>query len=446
MRRAKIAGTGYQSGPPGRVRHLVLAGFAALSAITYFDRACIAQAAKPIASELALSDWQMSWVFSAFTLAYALFEIPAGRLGDVWGPRRVLIRVVLWWSAFTCLTGVSWSFASLLLVRFAFGAGEAGAFPNIARALTGWYPPEQRGRVQGVIWTTSRVGGALAPGITGLLIEWLDWRSAFWIFGSLGVAWVVPFALWYRDNPEEMPAVGAAERTWLRSWRSTVADAGASHALPLRALLRNRSVWGLSLSAFWSAFGWFFFVTWLPSYLERERGLSLKSASWIAGAPLFLGIFGCAAGGWISDHLVVRLGGTQWARRIVGGLGQAAAGSCFLLGVRAHDTTTAILLMGMAGFCNDLTLSSLWAANMDVGERHAGTVSGVVSAASAAGAFLSPLLLGQLLTRNWGWTTALYLAGTGFFWSALCWLMVDPTRTLAATAKPAPGPDLIDEI
>jgi sugar phosphate permease len=413
-------------------RFQVLGAFSVLAALTYLDRICMAQAAGPIREELGLNARQMSLIFGAFTLGYSIFEVPTGRLGDAIGPRRVLVRVVLWWSLFTALTGWVSGLVPLLLVRFAFGAGEAGAFPNIARALTGWFPPAQRGRVQGTIWTTARLGGAVAPPLTAALISAIGWRQAFFAFGALGLVWVLPFWLWYRDDPDEHPSVTPGERDWIRSWSPPGARGAAGHApAPWRRILTNPSVLGLAGATFWSAFGWYFFVTWLPTYLESGRGLTMSSASWLAALPLSFGVFGCWIGGWVSDRLIDFFGGLRWARRVVGFTGMMMASVWFLLGVRAANPVGAVVCMALASFFNDLSLSSLWAANMDIGERHAGSVSGLVNTASGAGALLSPFLFGSLLDAGWGWTPSLVCAGAGFMLSGLCWLLVDPTRTVS---------------
>src|SRR6266581_6285851 len=184
-------------GPAGRVRERVL-GFAFLLAVvTYLDRVCIAAAAPFIMDDLHLSLIEMSVVFSAFTLAYSLFEVPSGWLGDVIGPRRVLTRIVLWWSAFTMLTGTARGLASLVTIRFLFGAGEAGAFPNVARSFSKWFPVRERGRANGIMFLGSRLGGMLSAPVALLLITHWGWRAAFAIFGAAGIGWAAAWYLWY---------------------------------------------------------------------------------------------------------------------------------------------------------------------------------------------------------------------------------------------------------
>src|SRR5438067_13625160 len=194
-----------------RVRAKVLAFAFLLTAVTYLDRICISAAAPFIMDDLHLSVVQMSVVFSAFTLAYSLFEIPSGWLGDVRGPRRVLTRIVLWWSAFTMLTGAARGFAPLVAIRFLFGAGEAGAFPNIARSFSRWFPPGERGRANGVMFLGSRVGGMLSAPIALLIVARWGWRASFVAFGTLGLAWAAAWFAWYRDDPAEHPDVNGEE-------------------------------------------------------------------------------------------------------------------------------------------------------------------------------------------------------------------------------------------
>jgi MFS transporter, ACS family, glucarate transporter len=419
-------------GPVGVARYKALAFFAALAAITYLDRICMAQAADPISRALGLDKRQMGWVFSAFTLSYTLFEVPTGWLGDRIGPRKVLVRVVLWWSVFTALTGWAGSLAALLLIRFAFGMGEAGAFPNIARGLTRWFPHEQRGRAQGVVWTTARLGGAVAPPLTAIVMAYIGWRATFVVYAALGVVWAWWFWHWYRDEPADHPSVSDEERLWMATWQAKVDEVGGKAGATWRSVLTNRSIWGLAGATFCVSFAWFFNATWLPTYLSEERKINLSQASWYASLPFVFGIAGCAFGGWISDALVEALGGVRWARRAVGFAGSTLAGICFLLSLRVTDPLQAVLVMGLAAFFNDMTLGSLWAACMDIGERDSGRVAGVVNTASGLGGFLSPMVFGELLERGYGWSPALNLAGAFFLLGGLCWLAVDPTRTVAA--------------
>ena len=188
-----------------------------LSGILYLDRICIAQAVEPIQKELELSNTQTSYFLMAFTLAYGLFEIPTGRWGDQLGARRVLTRIAIWWSAFTALTGACTGLTTLIVVRFLFGAGEAGAFPNAARVMSRWFPDSERGRAQGILLAASQIGGATAPFLAALLIGRVGWRWTFVAFGSLGVFWAIGFWWWFRDEPSEHPSVNSFEADFIGS-------------------------------------------------------------------------------------------------------------------------------------------------------------------------------------------------------------------------------------
>src|SRR5712691_3782865 len=232
-----------------RVRFFVLAFGVALAAVTYLDRVCISVTAKHIMRDLSLSELQMSFVFSAFTLAYAIFEIPTGYWGDRIGTRRVLTRIVLWWSSFTVLTAAAFSYPSLLVVRFLFGIGEAGAWPNVAKTFSRWFPSSERGTAQGIFFMGAHLAGGLTPLVVAAMLTRLAWRAVFVIFGTIGFVWAAAWYIWFRDDPGQHPAVNPAELDKIVSSRRVE----SGHALRLAdfvRLLRNRNMIGLSLSYF----------------------------------------------------------------------------------------------------------------------------------------------------------------------------------------------------
>ena len=286
---------------PSRVRGRVLTFAFLLTVITYLDRVCISVAAPAMMADLHLSVLQMSAVFSAFIVAYSLFEIPSGWLGDVRGPRRVLTRIVLWWSAFTMLTGSVQGFRSLVAVRFLFGAGEAGAFPNIIRSFARWFPLRERGRASGVMFLGSRLGGMLSAPIALLLINRLGWRASFVVFGAVGFVWAAAWSRWYRDSPSDHPAVNAEELAWIQ--QDGGRPDGPAAPTPWRALLTSRSVW--AICAMYSAYGYglYFYLTWLPTYLISELGFSALGGGFFASLPFLLAGIADVAGGWLTDRL-----------------------------------------------------------------------------------------------------------------------------------------------
>ena len=270
-----------------RARGGVLTFAFLLAVVTYLDRICISAAAPFIMQDLQLTVLQMSVVFSAFTLAYSLFEIPSGWLGDVRGPRRVLTRIVLWWSGFTMLTGAARGFTSLVSIRFLFGGGEAGAFPNIARSFSRWFPASERGQANGILFLGSRVGGMLSAPVALFIIARWGWRASFAAFGTLGLAWAASWYAWYRDSPADHPAVNAEELAWIQQDASSHRDDGET-ATPWRRLLASRNLWAICAMYFAFGYGLYFYFTWLPTYLIRELGFSVMSGGLFAALPFVL--------------------------------------------------------------------------------------------------------------------------------------------------------------
>jgi MFS family permease len=262
-----------------------------LAIVAYIHRVSISYAAPLISSDLGLNREQMGAVFSAFALAYALFEIPGGWLGDWMGPRRVLLLITVWWSAFTAVTGAVWSFGSMWAVRFLFGAGEAGCFPNLTKAFTTWLPAVERVRAQGIMWTFARWGGAFTPPLVLLVLSFTTWRWAFVIFGSLGLVWAAAFAFWFKDSPRDNPRVNSAEMALLAGSEHQASGHGD---VPWGKLNRSPTVWLLWLQYFLLSYHCYFYINWLPTNLQSPtgRGLSPEASAQYAIFPLLFGGFG----------------------------------------------------------------------------------------------------------------------------------------------------------
>jgi MFS family permease len=394
---------------PTRVRYGVLGFACALSMITYLDRVCFGSAAPDVRDALGLNSVaDLNWAFTAFALAYAVFEIPSGWLGDVFGPRRVLLRIVLWWSVFTALTGlvglpvgsvVLGGLGLLVVVRFLFGVGEAGAYPNITRALHNWFPFQERGSAQGTVWMAGRLMGGLTPLVWLLLVVLigLSWRAAFWLFGVLGLAWSVLFALWFRNRPEEKAGVNSAELRLIQAGRL---DLGAAHqAVPWRRLLTNGNLWRLCLMYFCAAYGWYFNITYLPDFVEQQ-GVDKDSAlaAVYKGGPLWLGALACLAGGWLTDHFIRRTGNRKWGRRLFGVIGHSVCALCCLACVFTYDDPFLFFLaISLAAFFNDLTMGPAWATCQDIGKRYAAIVAGCMNTIGNLGGALAGWLTGVIL-------------------------------------------------
>jgi MFS family permease len=413
---------------PTRARHWVIVFAVTLAVLSYIDRVAMSQAAPSISKDLGFSKAQMGLVFSAFAFAYALFEIPGGWLGDWMGPRRVLMRIVLWWSFFTAATGWMWSITSMVVARFLFGAGEAGCFPNLTKSFTTWLPPNERVRAQGILWLSARWGGAFTPPLFALLFAWLGWRQVFGVFAGAGLIWAVLFFRWYRDNPADHPSVNAAELALLQGSEKTASGHGD---VPWGRFLRSRSVWLLWIQYFLITYPWYFYITWLPTYLKEGHHVELHVASRLAILPLLFGGFGSITCGIVSKRLVPVFGAPHKARRALSIFGFLGAGSFILLCMAMRDPLWAMLAMGMASFCNDLVVPGAWAGCMDVGGRYAGTLSGSMNMMGNLAGILAPYIGGYLLDRTGGdWSWFLYSMAGAYFLGAFCWPWINTSHAL----------------
>ncbi len=420
-----------QPATPTRARHRVLLLGFLMAVITYLDRVCISAAAPDMSSDLGLSSMQMGYVFSIFALAYGIFEIPMGWLGDRYGQRSLLTRIVVCWSAFTVLTGLAWNYLVLLVVRFVFGAAEAGAFPTLARALARWFPHLERGRANGVMWMGARLGGSLAPPLAALLIARLGWRTTFFLFGVTGLFWCAAFWPWYRDDPADHRAVNAAELAYIREGRVIPTDEQGKAAEMWGRLLRSPSMWALFGMYFCAAYGFFFFVTWLPTYLVEEHGLTLERSGLYSALPLGFGAVGSIAGGAFSDWLIRRTGSLRWGRRAVGVGGFMLAAVGFGLAVVARSPLAAVLCLAFAQGAQDLTLPVAWATCVEIGGAFGGTATGFMNTASSLSAMISPVSAAWL-AETFGSFHAMFLVATVIYViGGLLWLAVDPHERIS---------------
>ena len=406
-------------------------GFAVLlSVITYIDRVALSQAAPAVAADLGLSQVEIGWAFSAFGFAYFLFQVPGGWLSDRFGPRRVLTGIVLWWSLFTAATGWAWNQISLVASRFLFGAGQGGGFPVLTKTFANWLPPSERVRAQGVMWLSARWGGAFTPLLVVFLLQHLSWRHAFGIFGLLGIFWSLAFFRWFRDRPAQHPRVNPRELAILPS-SSGISAQSEVDPVPWSAMVRSRTVWSLWLQYYCLSHGWYFYITWLPTYLQEGRGVSIQESAVLAGLPLFFGGMGSVSSGFLIAVLQ-RIG---WpapvARRFIAGAGCVIAGAMLAGSVHVASPLGAMLLMGLASFANDLAVPPGWATCMDVGGRFAGTLSGSMNAAGNVAAFVAPAFVAYLLAwTGQDWNLTFYVSAAIYCGGAVFWWLIDPRDVL----------------
>jgi MFS family permease len=461
---------------PTRYRVWVLVVLCSLAFLTYLDRICIMRVQGEIERDLGFAQLsqadeqslrerglesdpkaraklerdrateRMSWVFAAFVAGYTLFEVPGGWLGDRWGARVILFRIVLCWSVFTAATGgVKWITALfspkpgpqqwlmvLVAIRFLFGVGEAGAYPNIARALGRWFPFRERATAQSFIWFSSRFGGAFAPAIIGgLMVLVGDWQRAFWILGLIGIIWAAFFFGWFRDRPEDKSQVNAAERELIRaneSGEGSIYDDASAPAFRWASLI-SPNVLALCVVSFSVSFCFYFYITFLPKYLKDQFQVDYAQSQFISGLPLLIGGLACLAGGFLSDYAVRRTRSKRWGRSLIASAAWTVAGLCAFVVSQLHSAVAVMTLIVIAFAFQDLGVPSMWSLPADIGGRFAGTVGGWMNSAGAIGGMFSPLVAAKVSIAH-GWNATFLVFGAVYLLGALAWLRVDASSPI----------------
>ncbi len=408
-------------------RYQVLGVLSILSMITFLDRIALSSASGSIMSDLHLSTVQWGWILGVFTLAYGLFEVPTGWLGDKIGGKKVLIRVVIWWSFFTILTGFSTGFLMLLIVRTLFGMGEAGAYPNTSIVLSKYFPVIERGRAQAIIWGASRIGAALTPFVVLPLQQRYSWHIPFYILGVAGFVWAIFWFYWHKEDPTEVKHIDAQELDFILANRDLPVVLEKDKQ-SYWTIFKSRNIWYLLGMYVCYAIGAYFFQSWFHTYLEKGRMIPKEQLIWASSIPYLLAGLGCLSGGWLSDKAVLKFG-KKWGRRMVPMIGLFVSGLCMIGASLVADNTIAIVALGIGMAFMDFTAPVAWAVAMDLGGLKSGSVSGSMNAAGLTAAYFSTVLFGYL-ANAYGYYLPVLLIGIIVLFGAFIWLKIDATKTL----------------
>ncbi|MCP3727695.1 MFS transporter [Paraburkholderia sp. CNPSo 3272] len=376
-------------------------------AINYIDRTVLSAAAPKIQSEFHLDAMQMGIVMSAFFWSYALLQLPAGLLADRLGQKKVLGFAVLWWSLATAMTGLASGFRSLVAFRVALGVGEAGAYPSNAGIATRWFPRKERATVAGIFDSGSKLGGAIALPLIAWMLAAFDWKMTFVLTGLLGIVWFVAWLVSFTDSPADHRHVNAAELAHIES------DKGAQNAQPpvrppWRKLLAHRNVWAMCIGFFMINYNSYFFITWLPTYLMKERGMSVLQMGWMASLPLLVSIVVEIFAGWASDRVFasgkLSLTATRKLFLVIGLVMAASIGFAAF----AHSALVAVLLLCIAKSGTTVAASQVWALPGDVAPPNAvSMIAGLQNSVSNLGGVVGPIVTGAIVGATGSFVAAL---------------------------------------
>ena len=416
--------------PATRARYVVIAFTVALAMVTYLDRSCIGAMMPSIAAEFSLHKSQQGWVFTAFALAYAAFEIPTARWADRRGAKSVLTRIVLWWSVFTLATAAAFNYVSLLVTRFLFGAGEAGAWPCVARVMSRWVPKRTRGTAKGIFFAGAYASGALTVLIMPKLLTLASWRVILMVFGCIGFVWVLAWHRWFRNEPTEHPAANAAERALIVADRPPEAPHPRGWAY-WGGLLRQRNVLLLCVAYMPNCATFYFCITWLTTYLKEHHGFDGNELGRLNALPLILSTVTQFLGGFFSDVITKRYGLVA-GRRTPGIVGYLLAAGFIFAASASTQPVTAAVLIGLGAATCMLTTATSWSTCLDIGREHSATVGATMNTAGQIAAIVSQPVIGYSLEWFGNWNVPFWLLGGLFLVGAACWCFVDPRKPVFA--------------
>ena len=394
-----------------------------LGVVTFLDRINISVAGSSIMADLGLSPSEWGWVQSAFILSYGLMQIPMGAFGDRHGHRKVLSLIVLWWSLFTAFTGLAGGLASLLIIRFMFGVGEAGSSPCSTGVISRWFEKSEVGKAQGYVWAASRMGGALTPFVVIPVMAWLGWRSAFYLLGALGVVWAAVWYWYYRDKQMGISAADHAENG------GDAVPAAEKKALPWRTILHSSQFWIICAMYFFYAFGSWFFFSWFPTFMELGRGFAKSELTYAVAVPFIMSMIGNISGGYLTDKLSAKYG-LKIGRKALGSTSLAVSAVCMFLAAFIPGKMAVFVFLSLCFGIFDLMLPSAWALCIDLGKQHAGAISGAMNTAGNIGGFFCGILFGFLVQSSGNYNLPLYMIAGMLIISAILFMFINPEKPI----------------
>jgi ACS family glucarate transporter-like MFS transporter len=399
-----------------------------LTVLLFVDRASISAAKVDICSDLGFGMTDFGWIMAVFTLGYALFQTPVGKLADTHGPRGIIAGIVVIWSFLVAITGAAWNFLSMLIIRFLFGAGEAGTYPSLSKVIYNWFPIKERGIIQGINFSGSRIGAAFAMPLVAWMIKEIGWRHSFLVFGAFGILYGILWYLMFRDKPENVRFIGSDEVEYIKKYRQQ-STPEAKKALPFSIIIKSVAMWKIMVQYICSNFTFYFTITWMFTYIQERFQLGMVETGFYASVPLIAG----AAGNWVGGILVdaiYRRGKWKLSRRLPAIIGFALSASGMIMVTQVSSLVPSMVFMSLAIFGADMTLSPSWAFCVDIGKDNAGAVSGTMNMAGNLGACVTIVAFPYMFQ----WTNRyepffIICAGLSLI-AIVMWLSVNPEKSI----------------
>lgn len=415
------------------IRFVLVISTFLLTVLLYIDRACISAAKGDISSDLGFRMTEFGWIMAVFTLGYALFQTPAGRLADTRGARGVIAGIITIWSFLTAITGFAWNYTSMLVIRFLFGAGEAGAFPALSKVVYNWFPISERGTIQGINFSGSRIGAAFAMPLVAWMLSQIGWRITFVVFGVFGILYGALWFLIFREKPEHGRFIGSDELEYIKKNRQQ-SESGDKKALPFGKILKSATMWKAMVQYICSNFTFYFSLTWMYPYIQERFQLGQVEAGFYTSIPLVAG----AVGNWLAGVLVdaiYRNGKWKLSRRLPAIIGFALSAIGMIMETKVSSPVLSVAYMSLAVFGADMTLSPSWAFCIDIGKENAGAVSGTMNMAGNLGAFVTIIAFPYLFQWTNQYEPFFFICAGLSLIAILMWSTMNPENQLIKSPK-----------
>jgi MFS family permease len=358
--------------------------------------------------DLHLSPVQMGMLLSAFFWTYTVSQIPVGWLAERYGAHRILAAALTLWAVATILVGFVHSFAALLVLRLLLGLGESAGFPSVAKIMAAIVPAKGLGTANGIVALGYLSGPVVGTLVGGLLMAHYGWRAAFWVFGALSLLWLLP---WSRVAGQVRTAVRTCEEdspTW-------------------RMVLKQPALWGTALGLFSSNYVFYFMLTWLPSYLQTERGFSLVGMAWVATGAYLVNAISAFVTGWAMDRYLRRGGSANFGYKSVMAVAHSGSVVCMLSMALGSPRLALVSLFVYQALCGASSPGVYAMCQILAGPRASGRWVGIQNSLGNLPGIVAPWLTGFIIQTTGHYTNAFVVAAAVSLLGLIGWIWMVPT-------------------
>jgi ACS family sodium-dependent inorganic phosphate cotransporter len=371
-----------------------------------------------IMKEYGWDEAALGMILSSFFLGYCLLQIPGGWMADRYGGRKILSFGVLWWSFFTMITPLARTVTGLAVFRALMGLGEGVNFPSIQSLTSKWIPAGERSRVMGFTLSGVSVGNIIAFPLATWIMTEVGWHYVFYIFGFLGFVWCGFWLCLAADRPEEHKNISSQELAYIKANRPEIQPVVK---IPWKSLLSKVPVWALVINHFCVSWGFFMFLTWLPTYLVKAHGFSIKEMGIYSMIPYLAMVIGSNGAGWLADYFIKRTGDITFIRKVFHTISLLSSAVFMIFLAQAETKSSVIILVTLALGMISMTGSTTGPNAMDIGPRYAGIIMGMQTTAGNIAGVIVPMVVGFIVAYTGRWDLVFYIAAAILMIGLILW-------------------------